>query len=80
MTTQTEQILSEALHLSPLERAGLVERILESFDFPNREEIDTAWVKEAEDRLDAYEKGKIGVKPAKEVFAKVYRNPAELSE
>ena len=42
-------------------------------DFPNREEIDTAWAKEAEDRIDAYEKGKIGSKSAKEVFQEIKR-------
>lgn len=73
MTTQAEQILSEVLHLSPLEKAKLVERILESFDFPNRDEIDTLWAKEIEDRIDAYEEGKIEAIPAKEVFEEIKR-------
>jgi hypothetical protein len=34
MTAQATQVLEEALHLSPLERAELIERIFASFSFP----------------------------------------------
>jgi putative addiction module component (TIGR02574 family) len=70
MSGQAEQVLSEALHLSAMERAELVERLLESFDFPKRREIDAAWAEEVEGRIDAYEEGKIGATPAAKVFEK----------
>ncbi len=68
MTPQSQQILHEALGLPPTDRAELVEQILASFEFPARQDIDAAWSKEAEDRIDAYERGEITSSPAKEVF------------
>ena len=60
MTPQSEQVLREALDLPPTDRAELVEQILASFEFPARQDIDAAWGREAEDRLDAFERGDIG--------------------
>ena len=71
MTVQTQQVLEKAIHLPPVERAELVEQILSSFDRPSREEIDALWAKEAEDRIDAYDQGKIKAIPASQVFEKI---------
>ena len=71
MTQKAKDVLNQALSLSPLERAELVEELLASFDRPEREEIDAAWAKEAEDRLDAYECGEIGASPAAEIFKRI---------
>jgi putative addiction module component (TIGR02574 family) len=71
MTPQSEQILREALNLPPMERAELVEWILASFEFPARKDIDAAWVQEAEDRIDAFERGEIGSLPASQVFREI---------
>ncbi len=71
MAPQSQQILREALDLSPIDRAGLVEQILASFDFPARKDIDTAWAAEAEDRIDAYDKGQIGSSPADDVLREI---------
>jgi putative addiction module component (TIGR02574 family) len=71
MTPQSEQVLREALDLPPLDRAELVEQILASFEFPARKDIDAAWAQEAEDRIDAFERGEIGSSPASEVFGKI---------
>jgi putative addiction module component (TIGR02574 family) len=73
MTPQSEQILREALDLPPIDRAELVEHILASFEFPARQDIDAAWAREAEDRLDAYERGEIASSPASEVFKEIER-------
>jgi len=67
MTPQSQQILREALGLPPIDRAELVEQILASFEFPARQDIDAAWAQEAEDRIDAYERGEIGSSPGDEV-------------
>jgi putative addiction module component (TIGR02574 family) len=56
--------LVDALRLPPVERAELIERILESFPFPDRKEIDELWAAEAEERIDAFERGEIKAKPA----------------
>lgn len=71
MTARTEEVLSEALDLSPVERAELVEQILASFDFPSREETDALWAAESEDRIDAYNQGKIKATPAHKVLEKI---------
>ncbi|MBN2133566.1 MAG: addiction module protein [Sedimentisphaerales bacterium] len=73
MTPQSQRILREALELPPIDRAELVEQILASFEFPARKDIDAAWGKEAEDRIDAYDQGKIGSSPASEVFREIDR-------
>ena len=73
MTVQTQQVLKEVLRLPPIERAEMVEQILASFDFPTRKHIDEAWAKEAEDRIDAYERGDIKAIPAATVFEKIDR-------
>jgi putative addiction module component (TIGR02574 family) len=71
MSETSEKIFSEALSLSPNERADLVDKLLSSFEFPPDQSIDELWAKEAEDRIDAYERGEISAKPAKEVFDKL---------
>jgi len=73
MTPESQQVLREALDLPPVDRAELVEQILASFEFPARREIDAAWAKEAEDRIDAYERGQIESVPAEEVFKEIDR-------
>jgi putative addiction module component (TIGR02574 family) len=71
MTEQSKRILAEALELPPIERASLVEEILSSFDFPARREIDALWAQEAEERIDAYEAGKMQASPAQAVFERI---------
>ena len=73
MSRLGEQILAEALSLPPIERAEIVEKLLSSFDFTSRKEIDEFWAQEAESRIDAYELGEISAIPAKEVFEKIER-------
>jgi len=71
MMTQTKHVLDEALGLSPIERAELMEGILSSFDFPSRNENDAAWAREAEDRIDAYDRGDLAAIPAARVFEEI---------
>ena len=71
MSGNTEKILAEALELQPIERAGLVEELLSSFEFPARKSIDKMWADEVEDRIDAYGRGDLTSTPAKKVFDKI---------
>lgn len=71
MTVNTQQVLEKAIHLPPEERAKLVEQILSSFDSPSHDKIDALWAKEAEDRIDAYDQGKIKAIPASQVFERI---------
>lgn len=69
MATDTDQILKEALELPPIERANLIDKLLISLDQPD-EAIDEIWRREVQDRIAAYEAGKITTVSVKEVLAK----------
>lgn len=71
MSELKEEIFSKALSLSPIERAELIESLVTRFDFPSRKTINKLWGKEAESRIDAYERGEIKAVPAKEVFDRI---------
>jgi len=73
MTPQSEQVLRDALALTPTDRAELVEQILASFEFPARKDIDAAWAREVEACIDAYERGQIRTTPAEDVFDEIDR-------
>ncbi|MCP5048483.1 MAG: addiction module protein [bacterium] len=73
MTVRTKHILDEALGLPPDEKALLVEELLASLDLSSSKAIDEIWAKEAENRIDAYERGEINAISAKEVFEKIDR-------
>jgi putative addiction module component (TIGR02574 family) len=66
-----KELLAEALFLPPIERAELIEELLASFDFPERERIDRLWAQEAEERIDAYERGEETSIPLQSVFEKI---------
>ncbi|MDX6289015.1 MAG: putative addiction module component [Blastocatellia bacterium] len=46
-----EEILRDALTLSPGERAMLADHLLASLDGPNQKQIDDAWAEEAARRM-----------------------------
>ncbi|MBP1776153.1 MAG: putative addiction module component, family [candidate division NC10 bacterium] len=76
MSPQAREVLAQALKLSPLEKAELVERILDTFVLPDRKAIDERWAAEAEDRIDAYERGAVVVRSVTDVFARIERSDA----
>jgi putative addiction module component (TIGR02574 family) len=71
MSGNSEQILKQALALPPQERAELVEQLLATFQSPPDLRIDELWAREAEDRLDAYDRGELKAVPAEEVFNRI---------
>jgi len=73
MSGDGKRILESALALPPVERAELVEELLSSFDFPARADVDALWAREAEDRIDAYEKGELRTRPASEAIEGIGR-------
>ncbi len=73
MSPVREELLQQALRLPPVERAELVERLLMSFELPDRRRIDRLWATEVEDRIDAYEKGRMSSSTAKDVFDEINR-------
>jgi putative addiction module component (TIGR02574 family) len=65
----TENVLKEALTLRPFEKAQLIDKLLASLD-KSDQEIDKLWAKEAENRIDGYDQGKIKTISLEKVFQK----------
>ena len=64
-----KDVIEKALSLKPLEKADLVDRLLSSLDQPDQA-ITELWAKEAESRLDAYEKRKLKTVSLEKVLSK----------
>jgi len=73
MQSSTNLLLRQVMSLPPNERAALVEGIIESLDRPDPS-LDALWLKEAEDRLAAYDAGALEAIDADQVFAELGRN------
>ena len=71
MNPSATRILSDALVLSPIERAELIDELLRSFDPPEDGAVNDAWKAEAESRIDAYEEGHVSADSAEAVFARI---------
>ena len=69
MTLLSEQLFEKALALPLKERLELAERLLSSVD-PS-DQIDKLWAIEAEERIDAYEKGEMQAISSEDVFKKI---------
>ena len=67
MSTDTKQILENALALPAIDRAVIVESLLTSLDHPDAN-IDEIWAEEAEKRLAAFDAGQMEAISADEVF------------
>jgi putative addiction module component (TIGR02574 family) len=69
METQLEILETEALKLTPGERAALAQRLLASLD--EDAEIEDAWAAEIERRIAEVESGTVQVIPIAEALARV---------
>ena len=67
MAESPEKLLREALQLTPVDRAALVDELLSSLDQPD-ERVDALWAQEAEERLRAYRAGELKTIAAADVF------------
>jgi putative addiction module component (TIGR02574 family) len=67
MTTSTKAIFDQALNLSPVDRAELIEKLFQSFDAAPDSKIDALWAEESESRIDAYDDGQLAADSAKAV-------------
>ena len=71
MSANAEKVLQEALNLPPHDRAEVLQRLLATFEQPPDAELDELWAQEAEDRLDAFDRGELSSVSAYEVFARI---------
>jgi putative addiction module component (TIGR02574 family) len=67
MSAEVDTLIHNALSLSPEKRILLAEKIWESLDEAERDN-DAAWAKEAEDRLEAFERGELKALPFDDVM------------
>ena len=67
--TTTDNIFKETLTLRPSEKAQLIDKLISTLDKPDSE-IDELWAKEAEDRIDAYDQGKLKAVSLEKVLQK----------
>ena len=68
MSKRGAEVLEKALSLPPAERAELADRLLTSLDSSPGGRIDTLWAVEAEDRLEAFDRGEIKAVSADDAF------------
>lgn len=64
-----KDLLKQALSLPPDKKVQLVDQLLSSLDEPDKA-IDALWAKEAENRIDAYERGELKTVSIEEVLRK----------
>jgi len=67
--TIPKAILSEVLSFTPENKAILVNELLNSLDQPD-DSIDFLWAGESEERINAYEQGKLKVVPLNDILKK----------
>ncbi len=63
------EIIDEALSLSPRDRYLIIEKLNDSLNVPNSE-VEKAWIEESIQRSKAYERGELGTVTFEEVFGK----------
>ena len=71
MSDRGQQILHQALSLPPEERLQVGELLLTSLDDASRQRIDALWAAEAEERLNAFDRGEIRSISALETFDEI---------
>ncbi|SIS84686.1 addiction module protein [Belliella pelovolcani] len=63
----TEKLLQQFMKLPPLEKANIIDQLLKSLDEPDPS-VDKLWVEESENRVNAYESGKLMALTEEEFF------------
>ena len=68
------EIESRAMHLQPSERALLALHLIDSLDSEEEANVDELWIREADARYLAYQKGEMTASTADEVLARARKN------
>jgi putative addiction module component (TIGR02574 family) len=72
MSVDSKEIRTRAMELPAVEKVRLVDELLSSLDEPG-EAIDALWRREVEDRIEAYQAGKLQSVSLADVLAKYCR-------
>lgn len=73
MSLTVEQLVDEAMRLPPASRAELADKIAESLDFQQPDELQKLWSSEAISRRDDVLSGRVKPIPGEEVLAEMRR-------
>ena len=73
MPLTIDQITTAAMQLPVCSRAELAEKLVESLDFSENDDIQRAWAAEALRRRDDVRSGKVQTIPGEQVLAEVRR-------
>ena len=68
MSPDLKKCETQALKLSPQDRAALAEHLIASLDALDEAENERLWLEEADRRYQEYKKGNIQARPAEEVL------------
>ena len=71
MAESAQQVFTQALKLSPIEKAELIEKLFHSFDSEKQKEIDSLWAEEAESRINAFDSGNLKARSFDSVFKQI---------
>ena len=71
MSASADKIYEQALDLPIEARLILIDKLLQSTNLPTRTEIDQAWIREVELRLQSLNSGKAKLIPGEVVFEKI---------
>ncbi|MCP5050096.1 MAG: addiction module protein [bacterium] len=69
-----EKVISEALSLPPETRALLADKLLNSLDSSNRQDLDKLWAVEAERRVQQIKNGEVEAIPGEKVFRDIRKS------
>lgn len=69
-----QDIENKAMHLEPADRALLAAHLIASLDTEKDDDVDALWVKEADARYAAYQRGELKIVSAEEALGKATNN------
>jgi putative addiction module component (TIGR02574 family) len=72
MSITVEQVMTEALALTPHARAFVAERLIESLDLSYSNELSSAWRDEIRKRCNEMDNGAVELLDANDVFQRAY--------
>ena len=68
MARNFSEIEQEVMQLSAKDRSLLMEHLIGSFDTEAEGDVEELWLREAEQRYEAYRQGQLKPRPANQVF------------
>jgi putative addiction module component (TIGR02574 family) len=73
MSPQHDVLFNQVLSLPPIDRAQLIEKLIQSFNPTpaSQKELDAAWSREANDRWNAYLSGEMKASSVEDVMARI---------